>query len=60
MTKFTEGQRVRVIGDGSTATVSDPDYVYGGVLVMPDNPSRPWAPLTPYLPSELEALEMTA
>ena len=56
MSDFTEGQRVRVIADGSTGTVNDPDYVYGGVLVMPDNPIRPWAPLTPFLPFELEAL----
>jgi hypothetical protein len=56
MTAFTEGKRVRVIADGSTGTVNDPDYVYGGVLIMPDKPARPWAPLTPYLPFELEAI----
>ncbi|MGH3229170.1 MAG: hypothetical protein ACRDOA_11415 [Streptosporangiaceae bacterium] len=57
MAKFTKAQRVRVIADGSTGTVDDPGYVHGGVLVMPDEPARPWAPLTPYLPSELVALD---
>jgi hypothetical protein len=52
---FAEGQRVRVKATGEGATVDDPDYVYGGVLVLPDNPARPWAPLTPYFPFELEA-----
>ena len=54
MSNFTEGQRVRVKATGEGATVHDPDYVYGGVLVMPDNPARRYAPLTPYLPFELE------
>jgi hypothetical protein len=53
---FKQGDQVRVSDDGSTGTVEDPSYVYGGVLVMPDNPARPWAPLTPYLPFELELI----
>jgi hypothetical protein len=56
MAKFTRGLRVRVIAAGSTGTVEDPGYVYGGVLIMPDKPARPWAPLTPYLPFELSAV----
>lgn len=54
MSDFAEGQRVRIKATAEGATVRDPDYVYGGVLVMPDHPARPWAPLTPYLPFELE------
>lgn len=54
--KFGEGDRVRVIATGATGKVNDPDYIYGGVLIMPDEPERPWAPLAPYLPHELELI----
>jgi hypothetical protein len=56
MAKFKEGDRVRVSATGAMGTVHDPDYVYGGVLIMPDQPDRPWAPLTPFLPFELEQI----
>jgi len=52
--EFKANDRVCVIATGAAGRVEDPDYVYGGVLIMPDNPERPWAPLTPYLPRELE------
>jgi len=54
--QFSCGGRVRVIASGATGKVEDPGYVYGGVLIVPDKPERPWAPLTPYLPSELELI----
>lgn len=55
--RFRKGDRVRVIADGSTGIVDDPCYVYGGVLIMPDVPSRAYAPLTPCLPFELELIQ---
>ena len=56
MSDFKAGDRVRAVATGETGTVEDPDYAYGGVLIMPDKPDRPWAPLTPYLPFELELI----